>query len=156
MGSIKSSFLCARVRDQAWICYRWDLLWVQTLVSVTHSPSHRKDVPEGGFSFTAGDAKLKAALYLESLERSDSGQTLQGEVIWTLHYKIFQIIKFFPVKTKGTLVDLFVFISCSLLKNKQIKQALTFLGQRVTAQGPAFLELPPPRERRDFLQPFLP
>lgn len=60
---MKSPFLCPRVRGQAWICYRWDLLRVQKLLSVTHSPSHRNDVPEGGFSSKARDERIKAVLF---------------------------------------------------------------------------------------------
>lgn len=104
---MKSPFLCPRVRGQAWICYRWDLFQVQKLLSVTHSPSHRNDVPEGGFSSKASDERIKAVLYLESLERRALGQIIQGDLNWIFHYKTFEIINFLPVKTKGTFVDVF-------------------------------------------------
>lgn len=39
-------------------------IWAQKFLSVTHFPSHRNDVPEGGFSSIASGERFKTILFI--------------------------------------------------------------------------------------------
>lgn len=104
-------------------------IWVQKLLSVTHFPSLRNDVPKGGFSSIASGEGFKAKLFILKLWKQENQDKYIRRVNLDFSLLTFEIANFFPVKTKGTFAYLSLFIYCPNLKNKtrfKNNQALNF------------------------------